>query len=413
MTLPSGRWLVALSLAACAAAAHSAPLPPAPKPAAPPRNEAPSRPPAVAPTPAPAPSIPVYPGITAYLTLNLSALDNYARPALPAHYSAPLLASRNAPADNSTTDKGAALGRVLFHDVRLSVNDSTSCASCHQQANAFAANTAVSKGFLGVAGTMHSMRLANVAFFRGQAMFWDKRAPTLEAQSTQPIKDGSEMGYDAANGGMNALIAKMQGLPYYPELFTAVYGSPIITEERMARALAQYMRAMVSAASRWDQGYAKVFNPALPDQGLSLPVPGFTAAENRGKDLFLKPRNEGGAGCAGCHRPPSFALDAASRSNGLDFGETRVFKSPSLKNIANGRPMMHDGRFTTLAQVVEHYNLGIKDGAALDPRLRSRDGRPVILNLTAADAAALVSFLGTLDDPTLRSDPRFSSPFRR
>ena len=361
------------------------------------------------PTPAPAAT----PGIQAYLTINLNAPDNYARPALPAHYDARVLATRNTPADNPITDKGATLGRVLFHDSRLSVNNTVSCATCHSQANGFQAITPVSKGFLGVAGTMHAMRLTNIAFYRGNAMFWDKRAPTLEAQATQPIQNSIEMGYDAANGGMTALIAKMQALPYYPELFSAVYGDPAITPDRMARALAQYMRSMISTGSRWDAGYARVFNAALPDQGLSLPVPGFTAPENRGKDLFVRPRTEGGAGCAGCHRPPTFALDPDSKSNGLDFGEARIFKSPSLKTIAQGRPMMHDGRFTTLEQVLAHYNLGIKDGPALDQRLRNRQGGPATLNLPLSDLAALAAFLGTLDDPVLRADPRFSNPFRR
>jgi len=343
----------------------------------------------------------------------MSAPDNYARPTLPVHYDARVMASRNTPTENPVTDKGATLGRVLFHDPRLSVNNSVSCATCHQQAIGFEALTPVSRGFLGVAGTMHSMRLANVAFYRGNSMFWDKRAPTLEAQATQPIQNPIEMGYDAANGGMPALISKMQALPVYPELFTAVYGDPTITQDRLARALSQYMRSMISTGSRWDIGYAKVFNASLPDKGLSLPVPGFTDQENRGKDLFMRPRPEGGAGCAGCHQPPTFALDPASRSNGLDFGETRVFKSASLKNIAPGRPMMHDGRFTSFEQVVAHYNLGIKEGPALDRRLRDPQGRAGVLNLPQADLAALVAFLGTLDDPTLRSDPKFSSPFRR
>jgi cytochrome c peroxidase len=363
------------------------------------------------PVPAAAPK-PVPTGIQASLTININAPDNYAHPALPAYYDAKVLGTRNTPADNPVTDKGATLGRVLFHDRSLSVNNTVSCATCHQQTNGFAPLTPVSKGFLGVAGTMHAMRLGNVAFYRGNAMFWDKRAPTLEAQATQPIQNAIEMGYDSANGGMAALIARMQSLPYYPELFTAVYGDPTITQDRMARALSQYMRSMVSTGSRWDLGYAKVFNAALPDRGLSLPVPGFTAQENRGKDLFLRPRAEGGAGCAGCHRPPTFALEPDSKSNGLDFGETRIFKSASLKNIARGRPMMHDGRFTTFEQVIAHYNLGIKDGPALDPRLRSRQGSPAILNLPPSDLASLAAFLGTLDDQVLRADPRFLSPFR-
>jgi hypothetical protein len=118
---------------------------------------------------------------------------------------------------------------------------------------------------------------------------------------------------------------------------------------------------MISAGSRWEAGYAKLFNAALPDQGLSLPVRGFNEPQNRGKDLFLRPRAEGGAGCASCHRPPTFALDPDSKSNGL----------------------------------------------------RNRQGGPAILNLPPSDLAALAAFLGTLDDSVLRADPRLSNPFRR
>ena len=116
---------------------------------------------------------------------------------------------------------------------------------------------------------------------------------------------------------------------------------------------------------------------------------------------------QGGAGCAACHLPPTFALAANARSNGLDAGETRLFKAPSLRNVGLTGPYMHDGRFATLAEVVDHYNHGIQDGPALDPRLARA------LNLSAADRAALVAFLMTLNDRKLVTDERFSDPFRR
>ncbi len=122
---------------------------------------------------------------------------------------------------------------------------------------------------------------------------------------------------------------------------------------------------------------------------------------------------QGGLACAGCHIPPTFALAANSQSNGLDAGETRIFKSPSLKSVGKSLFFMHDGRFSSLEQVVEHYNSGVKDGTALDNRLRTPAGTPRVLNLSAADKAALVAFLRTLDDTTLASDPRFASPFRQ
>jgi cytochrome c peroxidase len=257
------------------------------------------------------------------------------------------------------------------------------------------------------------MGLANIAFYRDGSMFWDKRAASVEAQATQPIQDSTEMGFDASNGGINALLVKMQGLPYYPELFRAVFGDAAISEARIQLALAQFERSMISAGSRWDQGYARTYNAALADKGLSLDVPTLSAQENRGRQLFMNAGNNGGLGCAGCHQPPTFALAPNSRSNGLDAGETRVFKSPSLKSISPGQPMMHDGRFTTFEQVVDFYNLNVKNGPALDNRLKTRDGNVRVPNMSATDKAALVAFLKTLDDPTLRTDARFGNPFKQ
>jgi cytochrome c peroxidase len=419
--------IVAASLAAIATAAagaavqlpaiQPAPLPakapaPVPTPVKPPAP-APAPTPVKAPVPAPAPAPSATPGIDEYLSINIAAPANYAKPSLPAFYDAQVLNGVNTTPGNPITDKGATLGRVLFHDKRLSVNNTTACASCHQQGQSFGTATRFSKGFLGVSGTAHAMGLSHVAFYRGNAMFWDKRAPTLEAQATQPIRNSIEMGYDNANGGINALLVKMQGLPYYRELFSAVFGDATITEDRIQRALAQFERSMVSAGSRWELGYAKTYNAALPDKGLSLDVPGLTAQENAGRRLFTLDPRAGGAGCAGCHEPPTFALKPGSKSNGLDAGETRIFKSPSLKALSPGQPMMHDGRFTTYEQVVAHYNLGVQNGPALDDRLKTPTGQPRVPNLPAADLAALVAFLKTLDDPTLRTDARFSNPFKK
>ena len=170
---------------------------------------------------------------------------------------------------------------------------------------------------------------------------------------------------------------------------------------------------MVSTSSRWDSAFAQTFNPALADKGLSLPVPGFTVTEERGRFLFINPPGAGGVGCAACHAPPTFALTANARSNGLDAGETKVFKSPSLKSVGLGSAFMHDGRFNSLAQVVEHYNSGVQAGPALDNRLIGAGGAPRVLNLSAPDKAALVAFLSTLNDGQLAADSKFSDPFKR
>ena len=202
----------------------------------------------------------------------------------------------------------------------------------------------------------------------------------------------------------------MTGIAYYPELFTFAFGSATITEERVQQALAQFERAMISSASRWDFAYAQVFTPG-GDRNLNVDLPGFSAQENRGRALFM-----GGAGagvtCAACHVPPTFALDASAGGIGLDAGESTVFKAPSLKNVARGGPFMHDGRFAALEQVMDHYDSGIRAGPALDNRLRNGNGGVRAFNLSNADRAALVAFLRTLDDPNLTNDPRFSNPFR-
>lgn len=331
---------------------------------------------------------------------------------LPPHFQA-AAAQDNTPPGTGSKPALAALGRVLFHDKRLSFNDALSCASCHKQEGGFGDSTRFSLGFAGNARTTaHAMRLANVRYFQPGSMFWDRRSTTLESQSTQPLQHPVEMGFDPSNGGLPALLAKMQGLSYYPDLFASAYGDAAITEGRMQEALAHYMRGIVSVNSRWDEGYAQVFDAALPDKGLSKPLPNFTEQENRGRHLFMALPPQGGRACAVCHVPPSFALAANARGSGLDAGETTVFKSPSLKNVALSGAFMHDGRFATLEDVVEHYNSGVQDGPALDVRLKGADGQPRKLNMTPEDKAALVAFLKTLSDPVLAKDPRFASPFR-
>lgn len=348
------------------------------------------------------------------LTINLNQLPNYATPAWPAHYDAATLAQDNAPATNAITDRGATLGRVLFHDRRLSVNNAISCASCHRVGAGFSDAARFSTGFNGVdRTTAHSMRLANARFYAPGTAFWDRRAASLEAQATQPIRHAVEMGFTAAHGGLDALLTRMRALPYYTELFTLAFGDASITEDRLQRAIAQYVRSIVSLDSRFDRGYAQVYSPQLREGGINTPFATFTAQENRGKQLYLQPPRQGGAGCAICHTPPSFALTANSRSNGLDAGEVKLFKAPSLKNAAVAGPYMHDGRFNSLEQVVDHYDHGVQNGPALDNRLRGPAGQGQRLQLAANDKAALVAFLRTLTDSSLAADVRYSDPFRR
>ncbi|WP_353205804.1 cytochrome c peroxidase, partial [Sphingomonas sp.] len=258
----------------------------------------------------------------------------------------------------------------------------------------------------------HAMRLGNIRYYRPGNMFWDKRAASVEAQASQPIQNAIEMGWDSAAGGIPALITKMNATTYYPDLFTFAFGTSAITEARIQQALAQFERAMVSTGSKWDTGYATVFSATAPNRNLNTDLPNFTAQENRGKTLFMTGPGAGGAGCAACHVPPTYALAPNSQSNGLDAGETIIFKSPSLKSVAIVGQYMHDGRLATLADVVEHYNSGVQNGPALDNRLK-QGGAPQRLNLSAADKAALVAFLQTLTDTGLAADAKFGNPFKK
>ncbi len=381
---------------AAATSVAALPLPPPPTPSP-------------TPTPTPTPAVNTLSAASlAYLNLDLKTLANYARPSLPSFYAG---VPENTPANSPLTDAGATLGRVLFNDKRLSINGAVSCASCHQQSIGFTDSRALSLGFAGGLTTKHAMRLGNVRYYAPGTMFWDKRAASIEAQASGPLTSSTEMGFDAAHGGITALAGSMSALPYYPELFRFVYGDTAITEARIQQSLAQFERSMITTGSRWDVGYATVAKTAPPPQSFDIDLPNFTAIENRGRHLFMAGPGQGGVGCAACHAPPTFALSGNAKSNGLDAGETTIFKAPSLKNDSRG-PYMHDGRFATLAQVVDHYDRGILAGPALDPRL-TRNGVPVALNLSTADKAALVAFLSTLDDSGFFVDARFTSPFKK
>lgn len=344
--------------------------------------------------------------VTQALTIDFVSVANYSFNALPAYYD-----STVAQLDNSTgtiDNRVATLGRVLFYDKKLSINDTISCASCHQQALGFSDSSRFSSGFLGASSmSAHAPRLGNVRYFQPGTMFWNKRAASLEAQASQPIMDAFEMGF---TGGFAAVITKLNSVAYYPDLFNFAFGSSEITEPRLQQALAQFERAMVSSSSRWDSAYAQVFSPG-GNRNINVDLPGFSPDENRGRALFM-----GGAGaaltCAACHVPPTFALDANARGIGLDAGETTVFKAPSLKNVALTGPYMHDGRFATLDQVLDHYDNGIRVGPALDNRLRNGNGGVRGFNLSGADKTALAAFLRTLNDTSLTASALFSNPFR-
>ena len=330
------------------------------------------------------------------------------RVAIPAHIRqvppgapAGLIPGDNTPAGNPITDAGATLGRVLFYDRRLSVNDRVSCASCHQQRFGFSDTARVSRGFAGALTARHSMALAYARVYPNGRFFWDERAPTLEAQVLLPIQDPGEMGLT-----LDALLTKLRATPYYAPLFTAAFGTPEISTERVSRALAQFVRALLPTASRFDRAF--VAGTAAPNFAAV-----FTPEELLGEQLY-----RGRAGCARCHGQAAQVM-VAPANNGLDAipadggaGQGR-FKAPSLRNIAVRPPYMHDGRFRTLEEVVAFYDSGVREGPGTDPRLLQGGpgGAPIRLGLSATERAALVAFLRTLTDEAFLTDPRFADPF--
>ena len=321
---------------------------------------------------------------------------------LPAHYAnpGPVTAADNTPANNVVTDAGATLGRVLFYDTRLSANDKVACASCHLQSLGFSDTARFSHGFQGGVTGRHAMSLGNARYYTRGKFFWDERAATLEDQALQPIQNSVEMGMTLAN-----LTTKLKLVSYYPALFQAAFGSTDITSDRVGRALAQFVRSMSTYQSKYDVAVA------------AGNFSSFTAQEQLGMQLFMNvPGGVPTVGCDRCHGTAANISDNV-HNNGLDevasdtgAGRGR-FKAPSLRNIGLRTSFMHNGRFTTLRQVVDFYNANVNAGADLDNRLKNPDGSPRRLGLSSAQLDAMVAFLNTLTDQTFIADPKFSSPF--
>jgi len=347
-------------------------------------------------------------------SIDLSNLANYSSQTVPNY-----IAQDNTPVSNPITDIGAALGRVLFYDKQLSANYTIACASCHHQQFAFSDTSDRSVGLNSGLTGRHAMRLVNARFSEEEKFFWDERASSVEDQSTQPIQDHVEMGFSGATGDpdLDSLIRKMESLDYYPELFERAFGDSQITEDRMQRALAQFIRSIQSFDSKFDLGLAQV---AAVNQNF----PNFSTEENQGKLLFLDPPNRGGAGCAGCHRPPEFDIDPNSGNNGIvgnlsdpnsiDITNTRA---PSIRDLVNPQgdlngALMHDASIKSLADVIEHYNqiTIVAGNTGIDPRLTPQ-GQAQNLNLTAIEKQALESFLMTLTGSDMYTNEKWSDPF--
>ncbi len=351
-----------------------------------------------------------------------SELYNYENPPLPAHFSVeserfhmqrPLMDVDNTPSTNPTTNAGATLGRVLFYDKNLSQNRTVACASCHKAELSFSDDKVLSKGFLDGDTGRHSMSLINARFYEQGHFFWDQRAGTLEDQVLMPFQDPVEMGMT-----LESLQARVVEASYYPDLFEAAFGSPEISTEKVSMALAQFVRSMVSYTSKYDEGRAMV-------SARSTPFPNFSDSENRGKALFSSPPPRGGLGCFVCHQGEGFVAQRAT-SNGLDattdgdqgYGEVTevgsddgTFKVPSLRNVALRAPYMHDGRFGTLAEVINHYSNDVQPSPNLGAPFFAQDGVVTQIQMTEQEKADLEAFLNTLTDDTFATDPKFSDPF--
>lgn len=321
----------------------------------------------------------------------------------------------NMPSDNPITNAGATLGRVLFYDKKLSVNETIACASCHKQDKGFSDDATLSLGFAGGTTGRHSMTLINARFYQRGRFFWDERAATLEEQVLMPFQDPVEMGMT-----LEQVVSKVQEQSYYPELFQKAFGSQEINSDKISKALAQFVRSIVSYSSKYDLGRASSASPGAN-------FPNFTAEENLGKNIFFQTIPNGGGACFGCHTTEAFvSANPGPQNNGLDatsitdLGAGGVFTNPifvgrfkttSLRNIELTAPYMHDGRFSTLEEVVEHYNAGIQNHPTLSPALKDANGNPIRLNLTNSEKAALVAFLKTLTDNSVSIEEKWSNPF--
>ena len=287
-----------------------------------------------------------------------------------------LSACDNTPIDNAITNDGATLGRVLFYDKQLSKNNTISCGSCHKQLQAFDDEIALSKGFENGNTARNSMSLLNVRFYKSGKMFWDERAETLEKQVLQPIQNHVEMGLTLAE-----LESKVAALDYYPALFQKAFGSTQIDSVKIAKALSQFTRSIVTYQSKYDS----------VKQGLVS----FTPNEARGEQTFL---TVGLHTCASCHTPPMFITSspalafALQDANDAGINNQNRFKSGSLRNVAMRKALFHNGSVANLQSMLTS---NIPEHGVAPP-----------------DVASLIAFLNTLTDYTVLSEPKFADPFK-
>ncbi len=317
---------------------------------------------------------------------------NYANVSYPAHIQQAIAALDNTPANNQLTDAGATLGRVLFFDNNLSRNNRVSCASCHGSQDGFSDDRRFSRGFDGEDTRRHSMTTLNALFYKSGKMFWDERAASLEEQVLMPIQDHIEMGMDLGD-----LVERLKGVDYYPALFQDAFGSNTITEEGISKALAQYLRSMVTYESKYD----------LVQQGSAS----FTAQELAGQQLFARQGPNGLLSCQDCHGGgttdihsthlhlgqvatkvyPHDPSDLGVYETTNDPADRNKFKVGSLRNIAERAPYLHDGSAASLQALLQtpEHNFG----------------------LNPTEITHVIAYLNTLTDEAIQRDEKFSNPF--
>lgn len=290
------------------------------------------------------------------------------------------------PTDNLATEEGISLGNKLFFDPILSKNGQISCASCHAPEDYFSDKKRFSTGFSGITHRQ-SMPLFNLAW--SPSFFWDGHANSLEHQALFPVEGQNELGES-----WDAVIAKLQQNDTYPNLFLKAFQSRSIDKEKVTKALAQYQRTLISGNAKFDSVQARLAQ--------------FTRKELGGYNIFNTERGD----CFHCHGTVLFT-DFRFRNNGLDAipadsgyylvtkqpNDIGKFRSPSLRNIAFTAPYMHDGRFSTLSQVLDHYSDGVERSLTLDPIILKRINK----QFTEAEKDSLIAFLNTLSDPSFRT----------
>lgn len=302
------------------------------------------------------------------------------------------------PVRNPLTREGVLLGRKLFYDVRLSGNNSISCASCHQPDRAFSDGVALSTaGASGVALLRHAPALQNVAWAGG--LFWDGGGADLESVAFGPLTHPDEMDQD-----LISLETELRAVPAYAPLFAAAFPGQGITSVTVARALAQFQRTLISGNSAYDRWTRHEPGAVLTSDELA----GLTFVQQK---------------CGSCHAGELFT-DFGYHNNGLDssfpddherlaWGRGRItnrpedkgkFKTPTLRNIALTAPYMHDGRFQTLDAVLDHYQDHVLESPTLDSAVRMTDGTPGIW-MTFAERRQMVAFLNALTDTSFTRNP--------